>query len=89
MKRVDDYLSRKAQQVHPDVVVYCDGPEGAQVWTYERAGQEPLGLGATFQGAKAAIAALGFVQRARLTAAERAALSRLWDGTKMKDNGGA
>ena len=65
MKRVDAYLSRRAKGLYPDAVVYCDDSGAKQVWTCERAGQEPLGLGSSFQEARAAMSVLVNAHRPR------------------------
>ncbi len=58
MRRLDGYLSRKAQAIYPDALVYCDSSGPVEVWTLERPGVEALGLGSCFNGAKQAIDAL-------------------------------
>ena len=64
-REVDGYLSRLAQAVWPDAVVYKihEGELGRAEtrvprFTLERPGVDPLGLGSGFQNAKAAIEAL-------------------------------
>ncbi len=64
-RRLDGYLCRKIQAVHPDALVYCDESGPVEVWTLERAGAEPLGLGGSFNDAKQAIDALVKAERAK------------------------
>ena len=65
MKRLDAYLTRKAQAVFPTALVYCDEGGPVQVWTLERDGQPPLGLGPDFRAAHGAVVALVKVEKAK------------------------
>lgn len=55
MRRVDGYLSRRAQLTWPGAIVY---EEVTGAWTLERPSTEPLGLGRDFADARRALAAL-------------------------------
>ena len=63
MKRVDGYLSRKAQAAWPTAVVYCDEEPQTQRWTLEREGVETVGLGSSFGAARGALYALIAAER--------------------------
>lgn len=58
MKRIDGYLARKAQNIYPDALVYCDEGGTEEVWTLERPGQPAIGLGHSFHDATQAVAAM-------------------------------
>jgi len=59
MRRVDGYLSRKAQAFWPTALVYCEtGPGGTARYLLERREGETLDLGANFGEAKAGILVL-------------------------------
>jgi len=58
MKTVDGYLSRLAQEVYRDAVVYQEEAGGRKRYILERRGEEPVGLGETFRDAKTAVQAL-------------------------------
>jgi hypothetical protein len=59
MKRVDAYLSGKAQAFWPTALVYCEtGPDGSMKYLLERREGETLDLGAQFGEAKAALLAV-------------------------------
>lgn len=62
MRRVDGYLSRRAQSIWPGALVF-EGPDGE--WILERPGQEELGLGDSFNDAQQAIGALLRARRDR------------------------
>lgn len=56
MKRVDAYLSNKAQAFWPTAIVYCaTGPEGERKYLLERREGETLDLGEKFGDAKWAL----------------------------------
>ena len=66
MKRVDAYLSRKAQAFWPTAVVYCEtGEDGAAKYLLERREGETLELGREFGEAKAGLFALRNAHAAR------------------------
>lgn len=65
MKRIDGYLTRKAQAVFPTATVFCDEAGPVQVWTLERAGADPLGLGPSFRAAHGAIIGLVKAEKAK------------------------
>jgi hypothetical protein len=53
---VDGYLTNKAQGHFPTALVICTYPEaGGQVWLLRRAGEEDVGLGNSFGGARVAL----------------------------------
>lgn len=64
MKRVDGFLSRKAQAVWPCALVYCD-EQTPQVWMLVRPTVEDVGLGASFHDAKQALDAIMNAAKAR------------------------
>lgn len=55
-RRIDAYLTRKAQEAWPDAVVYQAIETGVFILT--RSGQEPLSLGSRFTDAKSALSLL-------------------------------
>ncbi len=58
MRRIDEYLSRKVQQVpaFERAMVYCDSSGPVENWTIERPGAAPpIGIGANFGTARRAI----------------------------------
>lgn len=57
-RRLDGFLSRKAQKNSPGAMVYCAGEKPHETWTIERAGYEPLGIGKSFHEAHQAVMAL-------------------------------
>lgn len=65
MKRLDGYLSRKAQAVFRDALVYCDESGPVQVWTMERPNTPTIGLGKSFRSAHGAIVAMVKAERAK------------------------
>ncbi len=65
MKRLDGYLTRKAQAVFPTATVYCDEAGPVQVWTLERGGAETIGLGGSFRSAHGAVVALVKAEKAK------------------------
>lgn len=58
MKRLDGFLSRKAQTLYPDALVYCEDLGNGEVWTLERRDRDPLGLGRSFGNASQAVQAM-------------------------------
>ncbi len=58
MRNLDGYLSRKAQEVWPNAIVWKDQVAEVVTFTLERPGVEPLGLGRSFGEAKQSVAAL-------------------------------
>jgi len=56
MRRVDGYLSRRAQAAWAGALVYCDMETGQ--WALERPDLETVGLGDSFGAARAALLAL-------------------------------
>ena len=64
-KRLDGYLTRKAQAVFPTALVYCDEAGPLQVWTLERAGEETIGMGSSFNAAHQAVVALVKAEKAK------------------------
>jgi hypothetical protein len=65
MKRIDGYLSRKAQQMFPKALVFCENGGPVEVWTMEWAGTPTVGLGGCFNAAKQAVDALISAERAK------------------------
>ena len=65
--RVDGYLSRRASQMFPGALVYCDESGPVEVWSLRWGGQEPLGLGNCFNAAKQSVAALIAAEKAKGT----------------------
>lgn len=58
-QRVDGFLSRRAQDIYPGALVWCEELEGGgETWRMERPDQPEIGLGINFQSAKQAIEAL-------------------------------
>ncbi len=67
MRRIDAYLSRKAQAVggaFAAAMVYCNDDGPVEVWTLERHGAPPIGLGSNFGAACRAIQALKAAKKA-------------------------
>jgi hypothetical protein len=67
MRRPDGYLSRKARDLHPEAIVYCEEKtlgHGEQ-WTLFRGDEQPLALGSSFKMAHQGILALLRAKRAR------------------------
>ena len=65
MKRLDGYLSRKAQAAFPDALVYCDEAGPVQVWTLERSKVDTIQIGNSFRSAHQAIVAMVKAERAK------------------------
>lgn len=56
MKIIEGYLSRLVQKMWRDAIVYKEEREdGSLRYWIERRGQEPLGLGASYQDARSAV----------------------------------
>lgn len=64
MKRVDGFLAQKAQLLYPEALVYCNSSGPVEVWTLERPGEEPLGLGDSFKRAQHSLLAMLKASRA-------------------------
>lgn len=79
MKRVDGFLSRKAQATWPTALVYCEeassvdpvdlvnrfaAGEPEEEWTMDRKGTATVGLGHSFNDAKQAVEAMAAAERA-------------------------
>ena len=62
MRTVEPQLSKIAQRIWPDAIVYTEDAGGRYV--LERAGQEPVGLGKDFREARRSIDALRRVKEA-------------------------
>lgn len=58
MKRLDGFLSRKAQAILPRALVLCDSSGPVEIWVLVAPGHESLDIGSSFRAAKAAIEAL-------------------------------
>jgi hypothetical protein len=67
MRRPDGYLSRKARDLHPQAMVYCEpGTLGhAEQWTLYRGEDPPLDLGHSFRSAHHALLELLRAKRAK------------------------
>ncbi len=65
-KRVDAYLSRKAQDVWPGAYVQCRTEGRVEIWSLERPRQAlpPIRLGGTFKAAVRAIRAISLAEHA-------------------------
>lgn len=63
-RRIDGYLSNKAQQVDPRAIVACESDGPQEQWLLEIAGRDPVGLGSNFSEARRAILALLRAERA-------------------------
>lgn len=73
-RRIDGYLSMKAQQVDPAAMVVClDEKLPSERWFLEVPGLEPLGLGPNFGRAKEAVRAWVKAERVRKSAPPPAA----------------
>lgn len=65
-RRIDAYLSRRAQETFPDALVYCATENQHEVWTLEKEGGA-IGLGRSFGEAKAGILAMEKAKKAKKT----------------------
>lgn len=65
MKRIDGFLSRKAQAHWPGALVYCEDLGNGETWTLERAGLDTIGLGSNFGHAQQALWALIAAEKER------------------------
>ena len=65
MRRIDGYLSRKAQDIEPTALVWCDEFDTEQEWSLESEVFDPVGLGDSFGMARQALTAWMHSQRAK------------------------
>lgn len=57
MQRIDGALSNIAQTGDPTALVVCETTSSGEIWTLQRDGHPPIGLGDSFYRARTAIRA--------------------------------
>ena len=65
MRRLDSYLSRRAQTMFPKALVFCEEGGPVEVWSLEWAGQPTISIGRNFRDAKNGVDALVAAEKAK------------------------
>lgn len=70
-RKIDAYLSRKAQALDPRALVACESDGPCEQWLLEIAGQNPTGIGSSFGAARSTLLAMLKARRASDAATEK------------------